>query len=135
MGGEVREAATVFVHRRSQHIWEGQVPRGQDVAVAIYFLMRVPPRNPTAARQTTMTRTQLIEHSRGSELDREHRLLSQFLDFFSSFSFSFMSFGMNMLFFSPKNERIFLFSFFSFLVFSSFGRALRGVLNDRMATS
>ena len=43
--------------------------------MAIHFSMRVPPSNPMAA-ETTMTKTQLLEHSRGSGLDDEHRLLS-----------------------------------------------------------
>ena len=55
--------------------WLRKKPEGKDVAVAIKFSMRVSPSNPTAADKT-MTKRQLLEHSRGSGLDHEHRLLS-----------------------------------------------------------
>ena len=83
MGGVVREATTVLVRRRSQRVWVGydeevamQETRGSGRGCGNIFFDGGATQYSNDCRQTTMTKTQLLEHSRGSGLDHEHRLLS-----------------------------------------------------------
>ena len=83
MGGLLREAAKVRVRRRNQHVWVGydqgvamQDTTGSGRGCGDTFFDEVATQYSNGCRQTTMTKTQLVEHSRGSGLDHKHRLLS-----------------------------------------------------------